>query len=123
MSFITIVYETNNILDLINKFRNINLNNSIKTESSNFVIIDEDSYLGNYGGIFSKEMILEYENKKVKFIYDLITDNLCLIWFQGCYNDKGDMSLCKDGFVLITKNMYEKIQNKTCFKKIKTSYY
>lgn len=121
MSFIRIDYD--NIVDLIAKFQILNFNNQLKNANCNFVIISEDSYMGCYGGIFSQEMLKHFSTKNNPFIYDMLTPTLCIIWWEGFYQNRGDLSLCKDGFVLVTLNMYRKLKKKTVYKKIKSSYY
>lgn len=121
MSFIKINYK--NISDLIHQFRTINFNYHIKNETCNFVALNKNLYYGCYGGIFSQEMLKVFENRNISFIYDIITPNLCLIWWNGHYDNKGDMSLCKDDLALVTVNMYQNIKMKKKFKKSKTSYF
>lgn len=121
MSFIQIEYD--NIVDLISKFQTFDFNNQLKNESCNFVIISEDSYMGCYGGIFSQEILKLFNSKNIPFIYDMLTPSLCIIWWEGFCQSRGDLSLCKNGFVLVTLNMYRKLKKKTVYKKIKSSYF
>lgn len=120
-SFIQIEYD--NIMDLIAKFQKLNFSNLLKHENCNFVIISEDLYFGSYGGIFSQKMLNIFCTKNIPFIYDMLTPTLCIIWWEGSCEKRGDLSLCKDGFVLVTLNMYRKLKKKTIYKKIKSSYY
>lgn len=121
MSFIHIAYD--NIYDLISKFEKINFNNHIIDDTCNFVLVDESLYMGNYGGIYSHEMLKVFEKRNTPMIYDLLTPNLCLIWWEGFCSSRGDMSLCKNGLVLVTKNMFQKMKKKRCIKKPKSSYF
>lgn len=121
MSFIRIEYD--NIVDLIAKFQKINFNNQLKNGNCNFVIISEDSYMGSYGGIFSQEMLKNFCTKNIPFIYDMLTPTLCIIWWKGFCQNRGDLSLSKDGFVLVTLKIYRKLKKKRVYKKIKSSYY
>lgn len=121
MSFVRIDYD--NIVNLIDKFQNFNFNNQLKDENCNFVIINENSYVGYYGGIFSQEMLKIYQIKNIPFIYDMITPTLCIVWWEGFCEKKGDLSLCKNSFVLVTINMYRKLKKAKVYKKVKSSYY
>ena len=121
MSFIQITYD--NIFDLITKFNKINFHNQIVNETYNFVIISENLYMGSYGGIFSSEMLNVFNSRDIPFIYDLLTPNLILVWWEGFCDNRGDLSLCRDGFVLVTKDMFRKMKRKVSFKKIKSSYF
>lgn len=118
MSFVHISYK--DICDLIAQIKQINFNEV--NEACNFVFVNENLYSGCYGGIFHREKIKDFESRKMPFIFDMITSNLCLIWWESLCDIKGDMSLCKDNFRLVTTEMFKKMKRKPTFSKIKSSY-
>lgn len=120
MTFLYINYI--NIYDLILKFQKINFNNQIADKTSNFVVVNENLYCGFYGGIFSINLIDDFKKDGFSFIHDLISPNLCILWWNCYCTKKGDMSLKRDNFVLITKLMFYKLKSKP-LTKINSSYY
>lgn len=120
MSFVHISYS--DICDLIAQVKKINFNDKKVHEACNFVFVNENLYNGCYGGIFHREKIKDFESRKMPFIFDTITSNLCLIWWECLCDIKGDMSLCKENFRLVTKEMFMKMKRKPIFNKIKSSY-